>query len=288
MLVANLSAKDGKPADINDLPEHVDQSASQRVPFDYLLLIDSDLLTRDESDCLRPRVYEELARGAGEDRLNDAPVRFAKVHDAYMLTSKGEPLLAGRLGADGAILIVRDPRDVAVSFASYRHISIDRAITLMENEQHEEWLRADRVGELFRQRTLGWSGHAKSWLNQTDIPVHLVRYEDMKADTVATFRRALDFSGYPASDEDVRRAVGFADFAELRRQERNTGFRERSLPGVPFFRRGENGGWRDELSTEQVARIEAVHGAMMRRLGYEPTGAAVTRAASGGKTIGRS
>ena len=63
LLVANLSADDGKPVDINDLPER-GGIASARAPFDHLLLIDSGLLTHDEADSLRPRVYEELARGA--------------------------------------------------------------------------------------------------------------------------------------------------------------------------------------------------------------------------------
>ncbi len=98
MLVANLSATDGKPVDINDLPER-GGIASARGPFDYLTLIDSGLLTHDEIDVLRPRVYEELARGAQDDEYDkpDAapPVRFVKAHDAYTLTPKGEPS-AGR------------------------------------------------------------------------------------------------------------------------------------------------------------------------------------------------
>ena len=88
MLVANLSAKD-KPVDINDLPER-GGIASARPPFDHLLLIDSSLLTHDEIDCLRPRVYEELARGSQDDeydaQADEPPVRFVKAHDAYTLT----------------------------------------------------------------------------------------------------------------------------------------------------------------------------------------------------------
>ncbi len=30
-------------------------------------MIDSSLLTHDEIDCLRPRVYEELARGGADE-----------------------------------------------------------------------------------------------------------------------------------------------------------------------------------------------------------------------------
>ena len=66
MLVANLSSIDGQPADINDLPER-GGIASARVTFDHVTMIDSGLLTADEIDCLRPRVYEALARGAEEE-----------------------------------------------------------------------------------------------------------------------------------------------------------------------------------------------------------------------------
>ncbi len=105
--------------------------------------------------------------------------------------------------------------------------------------------------------------------------MHLIRYEDMRGDASGALRRALDFAGRPASEDDIRRAVDFADFAELRRQEEEKGFREaRShMRGGQFFRRGKVGAWRDELSAEQVARIEAAHAPMMRRLGYEPASA---------------
>lgn len=120
MLIANLSAKGDKPVDINDLPEG-GGIASARGPFDHLLLIDSGLLTHDEVDCLRPRVYEELARGAQDDEYDEVeappPLRFVKVHDAYTLTPKAEPPLAGARAA-AAIVIVRDPRDVAPSLAN--------------------------------------------------------------------------------------------------------------------------------------------------------------------------
>ncbi len=71
LLLANLSAT--RPADINGLSEQAG-IASARGPFDRLLLIDSGLLTHDEIDCLRPRVYEEMARDA-LDKTGEAGVR---------------------------------------------------------------------------------------------------------------------------------------------------------------------------------------------------------------------
>jgi aryl sulfotransferase len=273
MLVANLSAKDGKPVDINDLPER-SGIASARGPFDYLSLIDSSLLTHDEIDCLRPQLYQELARGEDDDEYDAAQerpaVRFVKVHDAYTLTPKGEPLLGSRRGADGAIVIVRDPRDVAPSLANHNGISIDDAILRLNDKNAVTCGNPRRMHEQLRQKLPSWSGHIASWLDQSDIPVYLVRYEDLQSDTAGTFRRALEFAGRPASEQDIRRAVGYADFDELKRQEQDQGFgeRPRRLDAV-FFRRGETGAWRDELTPEQVARIEAEHAPMMQRLGYE-------------------
>jgi len=284
MLIANLSAKDDKPVDINDLPEG-GGIASARVPFDRLLLIDSGLLTHDEIDCLRPRVYEELARGTQDDEYDEveAPpaVRFVKVHDAYTLTPKAEPLLAGARGAAAAVVIVRDPRDVAPSLANHNGGSVDDAIAFMADEDAAFSAKPGRQHNQLRQQLPAWSGHVASWLDQKDIPVHLVRYEDLQVDTAGTLRAVLAFVGQPASEDEIRRAVAFAGFARLQEQEREKGFREAPRPwaGGNFFRRGTAGGWRDELSAEQVARIETSHAPMMRRLGYElATTAALARA----------
>jgi aryl sulfotransferase len=266
MLIANLSSTEA-PVDINILPGHA-LMAGVREIFDRLLLIDSGMLTDDEADVLRPRVYEEQARGAtdgGEDTLG---VRFVKVHDAYTLTPNGEPLLAGRRGAAGAIVIVRDPRDVAPSLAAHNRSTIDEAITFMANPSAAFSVAKYRQLTQFRQKLPRWSGHVASWLEQKDIPVHLIRYEDLVHDPFTSFRRALNFAGCSTDDDAIRRAVAFADFAQLRAQESEKGFREAPPQAGPFFRRGVTGGWRDELTPAQVMRVEADHGAMMQRLGY--------------------
>jgi len=278
MLVANLSATD-KPVDINDLPER-GGIASARAPFDHLTLIDSGLLTHDEIDRLRPRVYEELRRGEDDDEYDAAqaaePVRFVKTHDAYTRTDRGEPLLGGAGGADGAILVVRDPRDVAPSLANHNRSTVDAAIDFMCDAAAAFCGKTDRQLNQLRQQLPGWSGFHESWLGQTDIPLHLIRYEDMHADTEGVLRRALAFAGRAASDEQIARAVAFARFDELKKQEAERGFREapQARAGGNFFRRGETGAWREELPAEQAGRIEHAHAPMMRTLGYDLSAAA--------------
>ena len=269
VLIANLNAPGAVPVDINNLP--ADQSlASAREPFDRFLLIDSGLLTHEEIDGLRPRLYEELARrqfpgAAGDD------IHFAKVHDAYIAVPQGGSLLAGARGAVGAIVIVRDPRDIALSLANHRGTTIDEAIGFLNDTNAEFSGELDGLPRQLRQKLLNWNQHVASWLEQRDIPIHLVRYEDLAADTVSVFRSALLFAGISATDKAVERAVSFSQFALLQQQEQESGFCEAPRPfqGNVFFRRGQPGGWRDELMPSQVARVEAEHAPMMRRLGYQ-------------------
>ncbi len=117
---------------------------------------------------------------------------------------------------------------------------------------------------------LDWSGHAASWLGQGDLPVHLVRYEDLKAAPVETFRAAMDFVGQPCTRAEAEKAVDFAGFDRLQAQEKARGFTEwrPRRAGELFFRRGESQAWRRELTPDQARRIETAHAPMMARLGY--------------------
>ena len=278
MLVANLSAKDGKPVDINDLPER-GGIASARGPFDYLTLIDSSLLTYDEIDCLRPRVYEELARGAQDDEYDkpeDAPpVRFVKVHDAYTLTPKGEPLLAGRRGADGAIVIVRDPRDVAPSLANHNRVSIDDAITFMNDNQCRLLREAEAAAQPASPKATRLERPYCELARPDRHSGPSVRYEDMKADTPATFGRALAFAGR-RGDRRGRSAARWPLPISPNCSGRNR-IRDSAR------RRGGRAGYSSAAARPGLARrIDApnrsrgsktAHAPMMRRLGYELAGA---------------
>ena len=260
ILLGNLAAKDAGPADINNLEER-GGIASSRHEFEAATMLDSGLLSHDDIDALRPRVYALLARDV-------ETTRWIKVHDAYTHTPDGEPLL-GQNVARAAVYLVRDPRDVAVSLSHHNSTSIDNAIALMNRRDGTFCGGRNGLAPQLRQKLAGWSGHVASWRGQTDVPLHLLRYEDLRAATADCFAQALTFAEQVAPMADVERAVRHADFDELRRQETEKGFGERMSRTAPFFRAGRVGGWRDVLSREQVAAIEQCHGSMMAELGYE-------------------
>ena len=189
------------------------------------------------------------------------------MHDAYTSTPAGEPLL-GQGVARAAVYLVRDPRDVAVSLAYHNSTTIDDAIKLMNTANGSFGGGRKGLGPQLRQKLMGWSGHVTSWLDQTGVPVHIVRYEDLVAAPIECFSPALGFTGRPATTAEIERAVCHADFAELQRQEGEKGFAQRMSRTAPFFRSGRVGGWRDSLTAAQADAIEQCHGVVMARLGY--------------------
>jgi hypothetical protein len=223
------------------------------------------LLTEDEVDAIRPEVYRAWAVDlAGQS--GDSPV--VKCHDAYTRRADGTPLLGGSEAARGAIVLVRDPRDIALSFADHRGTSVDEAIDLLCDPFATIGRSIQRQRRQLRQRLLDWSAHVSSWLDQRDLPVHLVRYEDMEADAAAVLIGTARFAGLEMTEERVARATRLSAFDLLRSQEDRSGFAE-GVRGRPFFRRGHSGAWRSALSSGQAERIETAHGKTMIRLGYE-------------------
>jgi Sulfotransferase domain. len=273
MLLSALSLKDGTALDIN-APAISTAIASNRYIFEQHTLLDTDMLTAEEIDALRPPLYRHLAKYAGTSccETDDAPVRFTKVHDAYSRLPDGTALLAGHEGADKAILIVRDPRDLVSSLANHNGCSFDTAIEQINNPDAEYCANAGKSHRQLRQKLNDWSRHTASWLDQTDIPVCLIRYEDMIADTALELRRILDFAQWYAGCDEIEKAVSICRFENLQSLEEKNGFREKPprLKSGQFFRKGQAGGWHKELTREQVLRIEHAHFAMMLRLGYEP------------------
>lgn len=261
--------------DINDLAQPRGM-ASARGWFDHVMLFPSGLLTHEECERARPLVY--AAGGAvSEDReleamwTRTAGARFVKTHDAYTHNADGRPLMGGRDAAEGAIVIVRDPRDVCVSLANHNNVSIDQAINFMGHDDASFCGERDRQPSQLRQRLLNWSDFTASWLDQGDLPVHLVRYEDMRTDAASALHDGLRFAGIDAGADETDLAARSVDFDELQRQEQEHGFREAPLhKRGSFFRKGVAGGWKSELNSDQVARVEREHGPMMKRLGYLP------------------
>jgi aryl sulfotransferase len=232
----------------------------QRNQLEELCLTDVSLLSPEECDLLRPRLYAAL--------LQSVPGRLMlKTHDAYRLNRDGQPVLAANV-AQRALYLVRDPRDVAVSLAAFWNESIERTVAFMNRADASLAGSPRNFNKQLHQRLYDWSGHVRSWLDQDRLPVLLVRYEELRAAPATWLGRVADFLGVAATQADLERAVRLTSFEQLQHAERQRGFCEHPRRTAPFFRRAQPGEWREALPAAALAAIEQIHGPMMERLGY--------------------
>lgn len=208
-----------------------------------------------------------LARGVPADRI----VRFANFHRLAPeiptilfthLHNEPPPLrrliaAATRLPGRRTLVLIRDPRDLAVSH--YHHLrrrakptdlarwGIDRAGL---ERPLSDFLRDPRFGlpaQIARVNDmLEIARRARSAL--------VVRYEELRRDPGSELARVLRFLGHEPDPDHVARAVAFAALPNLRRLEAEGFFRDEILrPADPRdpesfkVRRGVSGGWREEV-----------------------------------------
>jgi hypothetical protein len=219
-------------------------------------------LTKEEVAALRPLAHEAMTR-AFPDTV------FVKTHNA-LVEDRGTPMVSLAHTA-GAIYVVRNPLDVAVSYSDHYGVSLDEAISAMNRIDNQSvGNQANFVYELHGS----WSQNVASWTASPNPALHVVRYEDLVSEAIPTFRRITEFLGIRASAERIMRAVEFSSFRVLSSQEALHGFIERSRKSMRFFRAGQVGQGRRALSAHQIEAIVSANREQMARFGYRPLPAA--------------
>ncbi len=163
------------------------------------------------------------------------------------------------LGADlippevtqGAIYLIRNPFDLAPSFARHQSADIDAAIERMANPDSVMGTETGIYDALGR-----WDDHIKSWTTAPGLPRYVIRYEDMLDKPAKTVRALLEkFLSVKFDNPRLARAIKANSFEAMKKQEETLGFSEKPKGMKSFFAKGQAGVWREDLTPEQVARI---------------------------------
>jgi Sulfotransferase domain len=174
------------------------------------------------------------------------------------------------------IYIVRDPRDVAVSF--YHHNL--KAGNIPDAYPMDEFVPRFINAE-FDTKFGSWSDNVLSWLSLrgNSDKFLLLRYEEMKRDAakelakVAAFLERCGFSQIDSSPKKLARAVELSSPERMRKleslQARQWELTKHTRHDKPFIRTASAGTWKSVLSEPSVALIEAAWGNLIQRLGYE-------------------
>ena len=213
---------------------------------------------------------EEIARlrlVVQEEALAEADgLIFIKTHNALM-SDHGYPTVNFAI-TTGAVYIVRNPLDVAISYAHHLGKSVDETIEIMGSSSYETMGSEKQIREVMGS----WSEHVESWSARRHRAIHVMRYEDMLDSPSAAFGALARFLLLAPTSDQLQTAIGRSSFEALRQQEEKHGFREKPERAERFFRAGTSGQWKEQLSRSQIKRILRGHGRVMARFGYLPPG----------------
>jgi len=170
--------------------------------------------------------------------------------------SIGAPLLMQALPESRMILLVRDPRDVAASSVdafkdgSWRHQALKKSVPdTTSGRTPDEQVKM--VASKYR-RSVGKSREA---YGAHVGPKTLVRYEDLLEDTVGTMQRMCEDLGLEADRGELARVVEKHSWENIPEEKKGEG---------KFYRKGASGGWRDDLTPEQVRIVEEETAPLLR------------------------
>ncbi len=258
MFLANYLKNSVTPVSLEEIERT--PIASDAVGFEEISGFNPFELSPDEVDIYRPDMYQYLS----ENEETEAGILYKKTHDAYIHNVHNIPLFPKEV-TKGAVYFVRNPLDVCVSYANHATAKIERTVQFLQNEKAE--IAGKKSGQL-RQVMFSWKNHIKSWQQQDQIPVHIVRYEDMKQDPINTFGGIVQFLGIGYDEERLKRAIINSDFKLLQQMEQEKGFKEKPQNSKGFFREGKTGNYREHLSEVQIQELVAYHYDTMKEFGY--------------------
>jgi hypothetical protein len=201
--------------------------------------------------------YKETWLGPMRDLiLAGAAARFPGVIGGGYLIIKepngsiGAPLLMEALPESRMIFLIRDPRDVVASSMDARS---EGSWLSERREAQRRTSKPDRNPNVYvRMR-------ANSYVQQIEktgqaYRAHggrkvMVRYEDLRADTLETMKRIYSALEIPVEEAELARSVEKNSWENIPEQEKGEGKKRR---------KAKPGGWREDLTARQVEIVEDI------------------------------
>ncbi len=186
------------------------------------------------------------------------------------------------------ILLVRDPRDVAVSqFYQWRYRMQPRKMRLNKYPHNQEDVS---MYDFVLNKDVGLPKiieFLNLWASEIGKMDHVlvIRYEDLHSRTEDVLKQILAFMATPGTDEEIKETVAFASYENMKKLEQRRVFSlsggrmapgDHANPQSYKVRRAKVGGYRDYFSDEEVEKIDALVNEMLTPIfGYVKKGKAV-------------
>ena len=216
---------------------------------------------------------EELAKFRNKIGLQrffyDENSIFYKVHDAFLNPyTKNLPAINLR-GCRGAVYITRNPFDITVSLSSFFSWTLEETVNFIIDDNSK--LGNEFSGGPMVNQFLGnWENHVLGWLNQKNIPVLKIRYEDLINEPRKSFSSIATFLKFDLENKILEKILKNISFESMKEKEKKEGgFCESPPKCSQFFRKGIIGEGLIRLSKNQIKLINNRFSDTLRLLNYD-------------------
>jgi len=197
---------------------------------------------------------------------------FLKTHGAQL--NYYDQSFTTKENSRGLIYIVRDPRDVAISYAKHFNKSIDDQIDFMIDQKSRiSFLQNSKNKNINAFAPLSsWDVHFNSW-KDFDIPKLIIRYEDLIKNKkniilllIEFFEKNYQFN-FSNIEQKIENILLTTNFKIMQEYEKQNKFKEASNHSN-FFRFGTSNQWKNVLNKKQTTLIENNFLKVMKLLHY--------------------
>lgn len=191
-----------------------------------------------------------------------SPEEYLVIKEPY--GSLGAPLLMQALPESQMLFLVRDPRDVVASAldgsksGGWKH-------QLTKSAQQEKEVKADIAPDAFiEERAKRYRlhvGNSREAYESHQGVKAMVRYEDLRVNTLVEMKRIYSELDIPFDEEKMAQVVEKRSWSNIPEERKGAG---------KFARKASPGGWREDLTPEQIETIERITAPILRE--FYPAG----------------
>ena len=213
-----------------------------------------------------------------QEKINsDKKLKFFKTHNAFGALNNNS--FTNKNNSIGCLYVIRDPRNIFTSLKNHYELNDDQAINWMMNEKQYIFDNFDEDFYSNFQFISSWQTNYKSWWVQKQIPIKIIKYEDLLTKTYVVFKDVIEFINKTIKSSDkvnikkLKNSVQSTTFDKLKNIEKEKGFSEavtskNSKDKIPFFFLGPKNNWNKILSEDLKIKLHSNFEKNLKELSY--------------------